>query len=172
MAKVERLSTDRAVVTILEGLAQGEKRRVEYRWLELWPSSKKLFAGGVSSCKPLENPSAAGHERPMEESPIGASFHVQLVEWGLEHNGLMLPAHSSTFSDRCRVGRLGRSVTSSRTRASMRGCARTTHTHACTRALHSPLLFPLPLPFPYIIIITITIHSSSPPPSSQTASHT
>ena len=69
VAKVERLNTDRAVVTILEGLAQGEKRKVEYRWLELWPSSKKLLAGGVSSFKPLENPSAAGHERPMEESP-------------------------------------------------------------------------------------------------------
>jgi len=57
VAKVECLNTDRAVVTILEGLAQGEKRKVEYRWLELWPSSKKkLFAGGVSSCKPLEIP--------------------------------------------------------------------------------------------------------------------
>ena len=69
VAKVERLNTDRAVVTILEGPAQGEKRKVKYRWLELWPYSKKLFAGGVSSCKPLDNPSAAGHERPMEESP-------------------------------------------------------------------------------------------------------
>ena len=68
-AKVERLNTTHAVITMLEGPAQGEKRKVEYRWLELWPSSKKLFAGGVSSCKPLEHPSAAGHERPMEESP-------------------------------------------------------------------------------------------------------
>ena len=154
------------MVTILEGHAQGENRKVEYKWLELWPSAKKLFAGAVSSCEPAENPSAAGHARPMEESPIGASLHVQLFEWGLEHDGLMLPAHSSTFSDRCRVGRLGRSVTSSRTRA------RTTHVHAYTRALHSPSPFPLPLPFPYIIIITITIHSSSPSPSSQTASQT
>ena len=72
MAKVERLNTNQAVVTIFEGLAQGEKRKVEYRWLELWPYSNKLFAGGVSSCKPLEIPAAAGHERPMEESPIGA----------------------------------------------------------------------------------------------------
>jgi len=56
VAKVERLNTDRAVVTILEGLAQGEKRKVEYRLLELWPSSKKLLAGGVSSFKPLEIP--------------------------------------------------------------------------------------------------------------------
>jgi hypothetical protein len=56
MAKVERLNTNQAVVTILEGPAQGEKRKVEYRWLELWPSSKKLFACGVSSCKPLEIP--------------------------------------------------------------------------------------------------------------------
>ena len=56
MAKVERLNTNQAVVSILEGLAQGEKRKVEYRWLELWPSSKKLFAGGVSSSNPLEIP--------------------------------------------------------------------------------------------------------------------
>ena len=51
-AKVERLHTHQAVITMLEGLAQGEKRKVEYyKWLELWPSSNKLFAGGVSSCE-------------------------------------------------------------------------------------------------------------------------
>ena len=72
MAKVERLNTHQAVITMLEGLAQGEKRKVEYKWLELWPSSKKLFAGGDSSCESAGNPSAAGLARPMEESPIGA----------------------------------------------------------------------------------------------------
>ena len=78
MAKVERLNTNQAVVTILEGLAQGEKRKVEYKWLEIWPSSKKkLFAGGVSSCEPAESPSAAGLARPMEESPNGALLRVQ-----------------------------------------------------------------------------------------------
>ena len=40
-AKVERLNTHQAVITMLEGLAQGEKRKVEYKWLELWSSSKK-----------------------------------------------------------------------------------------------------------------------------------
>ena len=71
--KVERLNTNQAVTSMLEGPAQGEKRKVEYKWLELWPpSNKKLFAGGVSSCESAENPSAAGLARPMEESPIGA----------------------------------------------------------------------------------------------------
>ena len=70
MAKVERLNTNQAVVTILEGLAQGEKREVEYRWLELWPYSKTSCSQVVSPLASLlENPFAAGHERPMEESP-------------------------------------------------------------------------------------------------------
>ena len=94
MAKVERLNTNQAVVTMLEGLAHGEQRKVEYKWLELWPSSNKLFAGGVSFCELAENPVAAGLARPMEESPIGALLHVQIFDRGFEHDGLMLPAHS------------------------------------------------------------------------------
>ena len=43
MAKVERLNTNQAVVTILEGFAQGEKRKVEYKWLELWSVWKKVI---------------------------------------------------------------------------------------------------------------------------------
>ena len=82
-AKVARLNMYQAVVTILEGIAQGEKRKVEYKWLELWPSSKKLFVGGVSSCEPAESPSAAGLARPIEESPIGALLHVHFFDWGL-----------------------------------------------------------------------------------------
>ena len=35
-AKVERLNLHVAVVTMLEGPAQGEKRKVDYKWLELW----------------------------------------------------------------------------------------------------------------------------------------
>ena len=37
-AKVERLSAHQAVITMLEGLAQGEKRKVDDKWLELWSS--------------------------------------------------------------------------------------------------------------------------------------
>ena len=40
MAKVERLNANQAVVTMREGPAQGEKRKVEYKWLELWSASK------------------------------------------------------------------------------------------------------------------------------------
>ena len=69
-AKVERLNTHQAVITMLEGLAQGEKRKVEYKWLELWSASKKLLVGGVYSCESVEKPSAAGRARPMEESPL------------------------------------------------------------------------------------------------------
>ena len=69
VAKVERMNTNQAVITMLEGSAQGEKRKVEYKWLELWSSSKELFAGGVSSGMSTGNPSAAGLARPMEESP-------------------------------------------------------------------------------------------------------
>ena len=36
-AKVERLNNNQSVITMLAGLAQGEKRKVEYKWLELWP---------------------------------------------------------------------------------------------------------------------------------------
>jgi hypothetical protein len=69
-AKVERLNTHQAVITMLEGLAQGEKRKVDYKWLEHCSTSKKLFVSGVSSCEPVEEPSAAGHAQPMEESPL------------------------------------------------------------------------------------------------------
>ena len=43
-ARVERLSTSQAVITMLEGTAQGEKRNVEYKWLELWSSPKQFFS--------------------------------------------------------------------------------------------------------------------------------
>ena len=36
-AKVERLNVRAAVVTMLEGPAQGEKRNVNYKALEVWP---------------------------------------------------------------------------------------------------------------------------------------
>ena len=65
------MNTTQAVITMLEGLAQGKKRKVEYKWLELWSSWKKLFAGGVSSGESAGNPSPAGLARTMEESPIG-----------------------------------------------------------------------------------------------------
>ena len=38
-ANVERLNVRAAVVTILEGPAQGEKRKVNYKALEVWPCS-------------------------------------------------------------------------------------------------------------------------------------
>jgi len=69
-AKVERLNAHQAVITMLEGLAQGEKRKVDYKWLEHCSTSKKLFVSGASSCEPVEKPSAAGHAQPMEESPL------------------------------------------------------------------------------------------------------
>ena len=71
-AKVERLNTHQAVITMSEGLAQGEKRKVDYKGLDHWSASTQLFVGGVSSCESVEKPSAAGRAQPMEESPIGA----------------------------------------------------------------------------------------------------
>ena len=65
-AKVERLSTTQAVITMLEGLAQGEKRKVDYKWLEHCSTSKKLFVSGVSSCEPVEKNTLCGGE------PLGA----------------------------------------------------------------------------------------------------
>ena len=50
-AKVEHLSVRAAVVTILEGPAQGEKRKVEYKALEVCPCNsptKQQLAGGAS----------------------------------------------------------------------------------------------------------------------------
>ena len=41
-AKVEHLNATQAVITMLEGLVEGEKRKVEYKWLELWSSSDKV----------------------------------------------------------------------------------------------------------------------------------
>ena len=38
-AKVERLNVRAVVVTILEGPAPGEKRKVDYKALEVWPCS-------------------------------------------------------------------------------------------------------------------------------------
>ena len=35
-AKVERLNSTQAVITTPEGPAQGEKRKLAYKWLELW----------------------------------------------------------------------------------------------------------------------------------------
>ena len=53
-AKVERLNAHQAVITMLEGLAQGEKRKVDYKWLEHCATSKKLFVSDVSSCDQVE----------------------------------------------------------------------------------------------------------------------
>ena len=52
MAKVERLNVRAVVVTILEGPAPGEKRKVDYKALKVWPCSsptKQQVAGGVVS---------------------------------------------------------------------------------------------------------------------------
>ena len=42
-ANVDRLNTHQAVITMLEGLAQGEKRKVDYKWLEHCSTSKKVI---------------------------------------------------------------------------------------------------------------------------------
>ena len=68
-AKVEWLNTHQAAITMLEGLAQGEKRKVEYKWLELWPYSNKLSPGVSPPASLRKHPSAPGLARPMEESP-------------------------------------------------------------------------------------------------------
>ena len=40
-ANVERLNTRAAVALMLEGPAQSEKRKVEYKALDVWTSNKK-----------------------------------------------------------------------------------------------------------------------------------
>ena len=55
-AKVERLNAHQAVITMLQGLAQGEKRKVDYKWLQHCSTSKKIFVSDVPSCEPVENP--------------------------------------------------------------------------------------------------------------------
>ena len=71
-AKVERLNAHQAVITNLEGLAQGEKRKVDYKWLEHCSISKKLFVSDVSSCEPVEKPSA-------EESPLAPDSMCRIL---------------------------------------------------------------------------------------------
>ena len=48
-AKVERLNSTVAVIAMLEGLAQGEKRKVDYNSIEVCVLQKKLFADGATS---------------------------------------------------------------------------------------------------------------------------
>ena len=48
-AKVERLNSTVAVIAMLEGLAQGEKRKVDYNSIEVCVLQTKLFADGATS---------------------------------------------------------------------------------------------------------------------------
>ena len=55
-AKVERLNSNAAVVTMLEGPAQKEKRKVEYKLLEVWTPSKQT----KTYLLPLAHPARLG----------------------------------------------------------------------------------------------------------------
>ncbi len=59
-ANVERLNTTQAVITMLESPAQCEKRKVEYKWLELWSSSNK--------CLPVVSPPASLRKIPLRQA--------------------------------------------------------------------------------------------------------
>ena len=48
-AKVERLNSTVAVIAMLEGPAQGEKRKVDYNSIEVCVLQNKLFADGATS---------------------------------------------------------------------------------------------------------------------------
>ena len=51
-ARVERLNTRHAWLTMLEGPAKGEKRKADYNTIKVWPRElpvKKLFSSGASS---------------------------------------------------------------------------------------------------------------------------
>ena len=64
-AKVERLNRTQAVITMHEGLAQGEKRKVEYKCLELWSSPRKFCFPQVVS------PPASLREIPLRQALRG-----------------------------------------------------------------------------------------------------
>ena len=60
-AKVERLNAHQAVITMLEGLAQGEKRKVDYKWLEHCSTSKKSYSSAAS-------PPASQWKNPLRQA--------------------------------------------------------------------------------------------------------
>ena len=61
-AKVERLNARAAAALMLEGPAQGEKRKMEYKALEVWTSNKNKLTHGASSALLL--PTAASPSAP------------------------------------------------------------------------------------------------------------
>jgi hypothetical protein len=74
-AKVDRLNSKHAIVTMLEGPAKGEKRKAEYSTLKVWPGEqtvKKLFASGASSASVAEaaEPAAADSGSPTLPCPL------------------------------------------------------------------------------------------------------
>ena len=51
-ANADRLNAKHVWLTVLEGLAKGEKRKADYSTIKVWPreqSAKKLFGPGASS---------------------------------------------------------------------------------------------------------------------------
>ena len=65
-AKVERLNVRAAIVTILEGPAQGEKRKVDYKALEVWPCNSPT---GTHSQAVFPQPLAFVRESHMGQRP-------------------------------------------------------------------------------------------------------
>ena len=63
-AKVERLNTRAAVVLMLKGPVQGEKRKVEYKALEDWTLNNKHTPGASSA---LLLPTAASPSAPEKD---------------------------------------------------------------------------------------------------------
>ena len=70
-AKVERLDTAQAVITMLEGLAQGEKRNAEHKCLELLsPPNKFVF------CPQVVSPPASLREIPLRQALRGQCWRA------------------------------------------------------------------------------------------------
>ena len=70
-AKVERLNSTVAVIAMLEGPAQGEKRKVDYNSIEVCPLPKKSYSQMAPPLASLRQP-LRGHRRraPQGLTPI------------------------------------------------------------------------------------------------------
>ena len=95
-AKAERLNVRAAVALMLEGPAQGEKRKVDYKAREVWPCNSPTQKANrrrrfVSLLFMSAEPVAAAPVLPTRASPSVSDEKLNVDAWHFGNDGLRRP---------------------------------------------------------------------------------
>ena len=105
-AKVERLNVRAAVVTILEGPAPGEKRKVDYKALEIWPCSspteetirrRRCIGRSSSAFARVREQAQDTTQSRTNPAPIGHQATLYHIKPTLHYTNYTLKCHLSVI---------------------------------------------------------------------------